>query len=85
MGKEFFSGKLCHILLYRELIYPGARPDEIWFRVSQRAVRFGKEKFLVVTGLRLMHMRPGLSRRLMMIRLMRSKARTTRMMRSNRS
>ena len=52
MGKEIFSGKLCHILLCRELNYPGARPDEIWFRVGQRAIRFGKEEFLLVTGLR---------------------------------
>ena len=52
MGKEFFSSKLFHILLCRELNYPGARPDEMWFWVGQRAVRFGKEEFLLVTGLR---------------------------------
>ncbi|KAK0581698.1 hypothetical protein LWI29_016927 [Acer saccharum] len=52
MGKEFFSGKLCHILLCRELNYPGARLDEMWFRVGQRVVKFGKEEFLFVTGLR---------------------------------
>ncbi|KAK0578970.1 hypothetical protein LWI29_019163 [Acer saccharum] len=52
MDREFFSGKLCHILLCRELNYPSARPDEMWFRVGERAVRFGKEEFFLVTGLR---------------------------------
>ncbi|TXG48876.1 hypothetical protein EZV62_024751 [Acer yangbiense] len=52
MDKEFFSGKLCHILLCKELNYPGARPNELWFRVGEHAIRFGKEEFLLVTGLR---------------------------------
>ncbi|KAK2646236.1 hypothetical protein Ddye_021431 [Dipteronia dyeriana] len=52
MKKELFSGKLCHILLYRELHYPGAQPDEMWLGVENRAVRFGKDEFLLVTGLR---------------------------------
>ncbi|KAK2646198.1 hypothetical protein Ddye_021393 [Dipteronia dyeriana] len=52
MKKELFSGKLCHILLCGELHYPGARPDEMWFGVGNRAVGFGKEQFLLVTGLR---------------------------------
>ncbi|KAK2664486.1 hypothetical protein Ddye_003060 [Dipteronia dyeriana] len=52
MKKELFSGNLCHILLCRELHYPGALPDEMWFGVGNRAVRFGKEEFLLVTGLR---------------------------------
>ncbi|KAK0603227.1 hypothetical protein LWI29_002679 [Acer saccharum] len=52
MDKEFFSGKLCHMLLCRELNYPGECPDEMWFRVGERAVRFGNEEFLLVTGLR---------------------------------
>ncbi|KAK2658960.1 hypothetical protein Ddye_005493 [Dipteronia dyeriana] len=52
MKKEFFSGKLCHILLCRELHYPSVWPDEMWFGVGNRAVRFGKEEFLLVTGLK---------------------------------
>ncbi|KAI9156216.1 hypothetical protein LWI28_002361 [Acer negundo] len=52
IGKEFFSGKLCHILLCRELNYPGVHPNEMWFHVGQRAIRFGNEEFLLVTGLK---------------------------------
>ncbi|KAK0595727.1 hypothetical protein LWI29_009401 [Acer saccharum] len=52
MDREFFSGKLCHILLCRELNYPSARLNEMWFRIGERAIRFGKEEFLLVTRLR---------------------------------
>ncbi|KAK2659853.1 hypothetical protein Ddye_006386 [Dipteronia dyeriana] len=52
MNNELFSGKLCDILLCRELHFPGACPEEMWFRVKNRAVRFGKVEFLLVTGLR---------------------------------
>ncbi|KAK2634455.1 hypothetical protein Ddye_029247 [Dipteronia dyeriana] len=59
LNNELFNGKLCHILLYIKLNYRGVHPEEMWFRVGHRAVRFGKEKFLFVTGLRF---RPMLER-----------------------
>ena len=31
---QLFSGKLCHSLLCREIHYPGAKKDEIWFTVG---------------------------------------------------
>ncbi|KAK0606389.1 hypothetical protein LWI29_037235 [Acer saccharum] len=51
-GKQFFSGKLCHLLLCREVVHPYGRPDEMWFRVGGRAIKFRKEEFLLLTGLR---------------------------------
>ncbi|KAK3222926.1 hypothetical protein Dsin_009951 [Dipteronia sinensis] len=52
MSKEFFNGRLCHILLCRDLNYLGVRLDEMWFWVGHHAVRFGKEEFLLITRLR---------------------------------
>ncbi|KAL5789369.1 hypothetical protein ACOSQ2_004257 [Xanthoceras sorbifolium] len=51
-GDQLFSGKLCHSLLCREIHYPGAREDEIWFDIGGHAIRFGKEEFLLCTGLK---------------------------------
>ncbi|KAL5766227.1 hypothetical protein ACOSP7_016844 [Xanthoceras sorbifolium] len=51
-GDQLFSGKLCHSLLCREIHYPGAREDEIWFAVGGHAIRFGKEEFLLCTDLK---------------------------------
>ncbi|KAL5843641.1 hypothetical protein ACOSQ4_009599 [Xanthoceras sorbifolium] len=51
-GDQYFGGKLCQILLYREIEYPGAREDEMWFKVGGKPMRFGKEEFLLCTGLR---------------------------------
>ncbi|KAL5767454.1 hypothetical protein ACOSQ2_014237 [Xanthoceras sorbifolium] len=47
---QLFIGKLCHSLLCREIHYPEAREDEIWFAVGGHAIRFGKEEFLLHTG-----------------------------------
>ncbi|KAL5760459.1 hypothetical protein ACOSP7_018972 [Xanthoceras sorbifolium] len=51
-GDQYFGGKLCQILLCREIEYPGAREDEMWFKVGGKPMRFGKEEFLLCTGLR---------------------------------
>ncbi|KAL5810752.1 hypothetical protein ACOSQ4_027320 [Xanthoceras sorbifolium] len=51
-GDQYFGGKLCQILLCREIEYPGARKDEMWFKVGGKPMRFGKEGFLLCTGLR---------------------------------
>lgn len=50
--KQFFSGKLCINLLCREIVYPDARDDEMWFDVGGHAMRFGKLEFMLCTGLR---------------------------------
>ncbi|KAK2662494.1 hypothetical protein Ddye_001068 [Dipteronia dyeriana] len=52
LNTELFSGKFYHILLYRELNYSDARPDEMWFRIGHNVVKFGKEDFLIVIRLR---------------------------------
>ncbi|KAL5751795.1 hypothetical protein ACOSQ2_022302 [Xanthoceras sorbifolium] len=49
-GDQYFGGKLCHILLCREIEYSVAR--EVWFKIGGKAMRFGKEEFLLCTGLK---------------------------------
>ncbi|KAL5752448.1 hypothetical protein ACOSQ2_022955 [Xanthoceras sorbifolium] len=51
-GDQYFGGKLCQILLCQEIEYPGAREDEMWFKVGGKAMRYRKEEFLLCTGLR---------------------------------
>lgn len=38
-------------ILARELEFPRARPDEMWFEIGGQPYRFGKQEFLLVTGL----------------------------------
>ena len=42
-----------------EIVYPGARDDDMWFEIGGRATRFGKQEFLLITGLRFEAIPPG--------------------------
>ncbi|KAK2638071.1 hypothetical protein Ddye_025866 [Dipteronia dyeriana] len=48
---RIFVGRLCQLLLCREVNHPGGNIDEMWFRVGQTDIRFGKLEFCLVTGL----------------------------------
>ncbi|KAK2642362.1 hypothetical protein Ddye_024125 [Dipteronia dyeriana] len=48
---RIFGGRLCQLLLCREVNHPGGNTDEMWFRVGQIEIRFGKLEFCLVTGL----------------------------------
>ncbi|KAK2642107.1 hypothetical protein Ddye_023870 [Dipteronia dyeriana] len=48
---RFFGGRLCQLLLCREVNHPGGNTNEMWFRVGQTDIRFGKLEFCFVTGL----------------------------------
>ncbi|KAL5840628.1 hypothetical protein ACOSQ3_013293 [Xanthoceras sorbifolium] len=51
-GDQLFSGKSYHSLLHRKIEYPIDMDDEIWFNVGGDRVRFGKDEFLLCTGLK---------------------------------
>ncbi|KAK2651650.1 hypothetical protein Ddye_011506 [Dipteronia dyeriana] len=46
------QGVFKQFLGMKKELFSGAQPDEMWFGVGNRAVRFGKKEFLLVTGLR---------------------------------
>ncbi|KAK0586215.1 hypothetical protein LWI29_002914 [Acer saccharum] len=48
---RIFGGRLCQLLLCREVNHPGGNTYEMWFRVGQTNIRFGKLEFYLVTGL----------------------------------
>ncbi|KAK0596212.1 hypothetical protein LWI29_013689 [Acer saccharum] len=48
---RIFDGRLCQLLLCREVNHSGGNADEMWFRVGQTDIRFGKLEFCLVTGL----------------------------------
>ncbi|KAK2659015.1 hypothetical protein Ddye_005548, partial [Dipteronia dyeriana] len=47
----YFSAKVCHSLLKREIVVKNACPNEIWFGLGNRHVRFGKQEFCLVMGI----------------------------------
>ena len=49
--KGSFPGALILRLLARELVGDQCRRDEVWFGIGNKAARFGKQEFLMVTGL----------------------------------
>ena len=51
-GKQLLVTPLMLNILARELVnYPNSQPDEMWFEIGGRPYRFGKQEFLLVTGL----------------------------------
>ena len=48
---RIFGGRLCQLLLCREVNHPSGNTCEMWFRVGQTDIRFGKLEFCLVTGL----------------------------------
>lgn len=40
-----------HALLAQEIITPGARDDEVWFRINDQHIRFSCTEYALVTGL----------------------------------
>ncbi|KAK3221377.1 hypothetical protein Dsin_008402 [Dipteronia sinensis] len=48
---KIFGGRLCQLLLCREVNHLGGNTYEMWFRVGQTDIRFGKLEFCLVTGL----------------------------------
>lgn len=45
-----FSGQLIHQLLVREV--ESANPNEMWFLVGEKTIRFSMQEFCIVTGLK---------------------------------
>ena len=51
-GQQLLTTPLMLTILARELVdYPKSRLDEMWFEIGGRPYRFGKQEFLLVTGL----------------------------------
>ncbi|KAK3212165.1 hypothetical protein Dsin_016871 [Dipteronia sinensis] len=48
---SIFGGRLCQLLLCREVNHLGGNTDEMWFRVSKTDIRFRKLEFCLVTSL----------------------------------
>ena len=46
-----FSGVLAHSVLLREIVYLEAKPEEMWFNICGKDVRFSVIEFGLVTGL----------------------------------
>ena len=50
-GKSSYPGNLVLKVLARELEGEKCRRDEVWFEIGRSPYRFGKQEFLLVTGL----------------------------------
>lgn len=50
--RQISAPQLIHQVLLREVTFPGARKDEKWFEIGGQIYRYGKQEFILITGLR---------------------------------
>ena len=50
--KTFFSSRLVHSLLAKEIVVDGVGDDELYFGIGERRLRFLKYEFCLLNGLK---------------------------------
>ena len=51
LSLQMSTPQLIYQVLLREVIFPEARDDEMWFEIGGETYRYGKQEFILISGL----------------------------------